>query len=189
MHKYDLLQVVNFIAEHYTWGSKQYVSLWRSLDDGFVEIKSDEHLREWFQLNIDKGVVCIDAKINDFNGPLQFSPTKCRFHPSSARNERATNEGAKKKRAKNSIKKGSNDEDAVGIDDEGIYSDNESLVAHSDSSYDSDLAESSDSDCSDPEFDPDQEIVDKDDDVPVFAYDVQDPCIDVVSNYPSCYLE
>ncbi|EEE58587.1 hypothetical protein OsJ_09914 [Oryza sativa Japonica Group] len=203
MHKYDLLQVVNFIAEHYTWGSKQYVSLWRSLDDGFVEIKSDEHLREWFQLNIDKGVVCIDAKINDFNGPLQFSPTKCRFHPSvrsraciseiatnegakkkSARNERATNEGAKKKRAKNSIKKGSNDEDAVGIDDEGIYSDNESLVAHSDSSYDSDLAESSDSDCSDPEFDPDQEIVDKDDDVPVFAYDVQDPCIDVGVVFP-----
>ncbi len=101
MHKYDLLQVVNFIAEHYTWGSKQYVSLWRSLDDGFVEIKSDEHLREWFQLNIDKGVVCIDAKINDFNGPLQFSPTKRRFHSSvrsrACISEIATNEGAKKK--------------------------------------------------------------------------------------------
>ncbi|XP_052158155.1 uncharacterized protein LOC127775884 [Oryza glaberrima] len=98
-----------------------------------------------------------------------------------ATNERATNKGAKKKRAKNSKQKGSNDEDAVGIDDEGIYSDNESLVAHSDISYDSNLAESSDSDCSDPLFDPNQEIVDEDDDddVPVFAYDVQDPCIDV----------
>ncbi len=117
-----------------------------------------------------------------------------------ATNEEATNEGAKKKREPQMReplmrepkkrepripkKKGSNDKDAVGIDDEGIYSDNELLVAHSDSSYDSDLAESSDSDCSDPEFDPDQEIVDKDDDVPVFAYDVQDPCIDVGVVFP-----
>ena len=37
-----------------------------------------------------------------------------------------------------------------------MYSDNESLLAPSDSRYDSDLAASSDSgdDCSDPEFDP-----------------------------------
>jgi hypothetical protein len=26
-------------------------------------------------------VVHIDAQINDFDGPLQFSPTKCRLHP------------------------------------------------------------------------------------------------------------
>ncbi|EEE62772.1 hypothetical protein OsJ_17575 [Oryza sativa Japonica Group] len=100
-----------------------------------------------------------------------------------ATNEIATNERAK--RAKKSKKKGPCHEEAVGVVDEGIYSDTESLVAQSDSSYDSDLAESSDSefDCSDPEFDPDQEIVDEDDDddddVPVFAYDVHDPCIDV----------
>ncbi|XP_062179417.1 uncharacterized protein LOC133884028 [Phragmites australis] len=55
-------------------------------------------------------------------------------------------------------------------------------VAHdeeSDSSYDTDLAASSDSDsdCNDPEYDPDCEIVDEDD-VPVFSYDVDDPCID-----------
>nr|AAV25284.1 hypothetical protein [Oryza sativa Japonica Group] len=103
--------------------------------------------------------------------------------PKRATNEIATNERAK--RAKKSKKKGPCHEEAVGVVDEGIYSDTESLVAQSDSSYDSDLAESSDSefDCSDPEFDPDQEIVDEDDDddddVPVFAYDVHDPCIDV----------
>jgi hypothetical protein len=27
------------------------------------------------------GLVCINAQINDFDGPLQFSPTKRRFHP------------------------------------------------------------------------------------------------------------
>jgi hypothetical protein len=60
-------------------------------------------------------------------------------------------------------------------------------VAPSDSSYDSDLAESSDSnDCSDPEFDPDAEIVDDDDefDPPPFSYDVDDPCIDVNVVFP-----
>jgi hypothetical protein len=82
MHNYDLLQVVNFIAEHYIWGSKQYLILRRSLDDGIVEIKSHKHMLEWFRLNVDKGVVCVDAQANNFNGPLQFSPTKCRCHPS-----------------------------------------------------------------------------------------------------------
>ena len=48
-------------------------------------------------------------------------------------------------------------DEGVGVDEEGIYFDTDSLVAASDSSYDSDLAASSDScdDCSDPEFNPD----------------------------------
>ena len=51
---------------------------------------------EWVQLNLDKGVVEINAQINDFEGPLQCSPTKRRCHPSvrnkasTTTNERAT---------------------------------------------------------------------------------------------------
>ena len=67
-----------------------------------------------------------------------------------------------------------------------MYTD--SLMALSDSSYDTDLATSSDSDAdsSDPEFDPDAEIVDEDDeyDPPPFSYDVDDPCIDVDVVFP-----
>jgi hypothetical protein len=62
-----------------------------------------------------------------------------------------------------------------------MYSDTDSPVALSDSSYDSDLATSSDSDfdSSDSEYDPNVEIVEKDEeDVPTF-YDVDDPCIEV----------
>ena len=47
-----------------------------------MEIKSDENLLEWSLLNVEKGVVRINAQVNDFHGPLQFSPTKRRFHPS-----------------------------------------------------------------------------------------------------------
>jgi hypothetical protein len=46
------------------------------------------------------------------------------------------------------------DEDAVRVDEEGMHSDTDSLVALSDSSYDTDLAASSDSDF-DSEYDPD----------------------------------
>ena len=46
-----------------------------------MEIKSDENLLEWFLINVDNGLVCINDQINDFEGPLQFSPTKRRFHP------------------------------------------------------------------------------------------------------------
>ena len=65
-----------------------------------------------------------------------------------------------------------------------MHSDTGSLVAPSDCSYDSDLAASSDSadGCFDPEFDPDGEVFDDDDDEydpPPFSYDVDDPCIDV----------
>jgi hypothetical protein len=59
-------------------------------------------------------------------------------------------------------------------------SNTESLKALSDSSYDSDLAASSESDLelSDYEYDPSDEIFDEDDDIPPFAYDVDNPCID-----------
>ena len=78
---YGILQLVDFIAEHYMWGSKQHITLSRE-SEYTMEIKSDEELFEWFQLNIDKGVVRINAQINDFEGPLQCLPTKCRCHPS-----------------------------------------------------------------------------------------------------------
>lgn len=71
----------------------------------------------------------------------------------------------------------------VGVDEEGMYSDIDSLLAPSDSSYDTVLAASSCSDESDPEFDPDGEIVDEFD-PPPFSYDVDDPCIDVNVVFP-----
>lgn len=80
-HNYILLQLVDFIGESFLWGSKQYISLWRALEDDSIEITTDEHLSEWFELNKDNGVVHIVGQINDFDGPLQFSPNKRRFHP------------------------------------------------------------------------------------------------------------
>ena len=192
IHSYSFLQLVDFIAEHYMWGSKQYITLWRELEYS-MEVKSDEQLLEWFQLNLDKGIVRINTQINDFEGPLQCSPTKRRCHPSvrnrapttTTTNERATevptNEGctneratfsSKKKRDTKCKKKGGDDDDCVGVDEEDMYSDTDSLVAPSDSSYDSDLAASSDpdDDSSDPEFEPNGEVVDNDDeyDIPPF---------------------
>ena len=46
-----------------------------------MEIKSDENLLEWFLINVDNGLVCINDQINDFEGLLQFSQPKGRFHP------------------------------------------------------------------------------------------------------------
>jgi hypothetical protein len=58
-----------------------------------------------------------------------------------------------------------------------MYSGTDSLVALSDSSYDTDLATLSDSE---PEYDPEDEILDDDGDVITpFSYDVDDPCINV----------
>ena len=112
-NSFGLLQLVDFIAGHCLWGSKQYITLWRDLENDSMEIKSDENLLEWFLTNVDNGLVCINARINDFEGPLQFSPTKRRFHPTvragvllieegtnaTATNasERATNKRATKK--------------------------------------------------------------------------------------------
>ena len=73
-----------------------------------MEIKSDENLLEWFLINVKDGLVRINTQINDFEGPLQFSPTKRRFHPTvrtsvlqieEGTNERATNEIATNKTA------------------------------------------------------------------------------------------
>jgi hypothetical protein len=46
-----------------------------------VPIESDEQLLEWFNLNLENEVVHIDARIDSFDSPLQFSPTKRRLHP------------------------------------------------------------------------------------------------------------
>ena len=59
IHGYGLLQLVDFIAGHCMWGSKQYISLWCELETVSVEIKSDEDLLEWFELNLNMGVVQI----------------------------------------------------------------------------------------------------------------------------------
>jgi hypothetical protein len=66
------------------------------------------------------------------------------------------------------------DEEAVGVDEEGKYSDTESLVASSDSSF------------SDPEYELDDEIVEEndEDDISVFSFDVDDPCVDIGVVFP-----
>jgi hypothetical protein len=64
----------------------------------------------------------------------------------------------------------------IGVDEESKYSDTDFLVALSDSSYDTDMVASSDSD---PEYDIDDEILDDDDEIITFSYDVDDQCIDV----------
>jgi hypothetical protein len=91
-HNYSMLQLVDFIAEHYNWGSKQLITLWRDLETESIEINSDEQLFEWCQLNLDKGVVQINAQVNDFEGPLQCSPTKRRCHPNVKNKNKPTNE-------------------------------------------------------------------------------------------------
>jgi hypothetical protein len=57
-----------------------YGSFESSGDVSFL-IKSDEQVLEWFQMNLEKGVVHIDVQINDFDGPLKFSPIKLTLHP------------------------------------------------------------------------------------------------------------
>jgi hypothetical protein len=46
-NSFGLLQLVDFIAEHCLWGSKQYITLWHDLKNESMEIKSDENLLEW----------------------------------------------------------------------------------------------------------------------------------------------
>ena len=58
-HDYSLLQPVDFIGESFLWGSKQYISLWRALEDDSIEIKTDKQLFEWFELNKENGEVHI----------------------------------------------------------------------------------------------------------------------------------
>jgi hypothetical protein len=177
-----------------------------------MEIKSDENLLDWFLMNIENGLVCINAQINDFEGPLQFSPTKRRFHPTvragvllieegtnatttntseraTNASERATNERAinatttaPSKKRKYPPKKDSCHKKSASEGDAEILSD---------SSYNTDLVTSSDFDDdwsgdSDTKFDPDGEIVYEEDeyDLPMFSYDADDPCIDVNVVFP-----
>jgi len=191
INSFGLLQLVDFITEHCLWGSKQYLTLWRDLENYSMNIKSDENLLEWFLLNIEKGLVCINAQVIDFHGPLQFSPTKRRFHPSvrssvllieEATNKTATNERATNKTATNEIATNKTATNERGTNEEGEE-------VQSDSSYDTDLAASSDSgddSNSDTESNPDAKIVDEEDeyDLPMFTYDADDPCIGVNVIFP-----
>lgn len=209
---FKLLQLVDFIGSKIVWGSKQYITFWRVCDDAWVEISSDEQLHEWLSLNIAHEVANIEADVDEFKGPLLCSPTKRRVHPNFRNSVQLQIESAphisecppadltpptakvveppisKSKHTKRATRKRVSDE-TVGVDEEGSYSETESLVALSDSSYDTDLAASSDSDCYDSEcsdsdnsYEPDDEIIDDDDDcddIHDFSYDVDDPCIDV----------
>jgi hypothetical protein len=158
-----LIQIIDHIAEHFMWGSKQYITLYGSSEDSdgvSFQIKSDEHVLEWFEMNLEKGVVYIDAQINDFDGPLQFSPTKRALHlkvrermtmktletPSTPLDldsrvdhthlTQATpikeRTTSKKERATSKKDRATHDEEAVGVDEEDMYSDTDSLVALSD---------------------------------------------------------
>lgn len=205
MHSYGLLQLVDYIGDRFVWGSKQYISLWRSLEDASIQIKSDKDVLEWFQLNQKNGVVDIDAQINDFEGPLQmeFSPTKRRLHP-SVRNKIAQTPGTPPldldppinptqptqemdppinptQRTQEMLEPKNDDDEPLGVDEDG--SDTESLVAPSNSSYESDMANS---DLSDSEYEPDDEILDEDDEdaLSMFDYDVDNPCVDVGVVFP-----
>ena len=73
-HNYGLLQLVDFIAEHYLWGSKQRLTLWRELDSESFEIKSDQELLEWFQVNLEKGIA-------EIVGQMMISRVPCNVHP------------------------------------------------------------------------------------------------------------
>jgi len=105
IHAYGLQQLVDFIAEHYMWGSKQYITFSRELETDSIEIKSDEDMLEWFECNLNKGVAQINAQVIEFVGPLQFSPTKRRCHPSLRNkvhaNERGTSESQTNERSQN----------------------------------------------------------------------------------------
>ena len=77
MHSFNVLQLVNFIAEHFMWGSKQYITLWRALEDTFsgdsIEIKTDEQLLEWFELNKTR-------KMSTLMPKLMILRVLCSFH-------------------------------------------------------------------------------------------------------------
>ena len=179
-HAFGMLQLVDYIGSMCIWGSKQYISLYHSWETDYpIEIKTDEQLLECYKLNLEKRVVHIHGQINDFNGPLQFSPTKRRCHPKVRKRAMETpitpplNDPA--------VEPSQPTQDAKPTNKPQKSKSNfDTLTVMSDSSYDTDLAASSDSD-SDHEYDPEGGIVDEDDgdDVPVFSYDADDPCIDV----------
>jgi hypothetical protein len=122
------------------------------LEDASIEIRTDDELLEWFGNYQENVTMHIDAQINEFDGTLQFSPTK----------------GKKPNRKHTHV-----DEVAVGVDEEK-YSDTESLAASFDSSF------------SDPEYELDDEIVEEndEDDISIFSFDVDDPCVDIGVVFP-----
>jgi hypothetical protein len=103
------------------------------------------------------------------------NPTQMTQETSHKESDTPTKEGATTKKGKKPKRKPYNEE-AIRIDEEDMYSDTDSLVALSDNSYDTDMVASSDSDL---EYDPDDEILDDDDEIIPFSYDVDDPCIDI----------
>jgi hypothetical protein len=149
-NNYALLNLVDYIGAKFIRGSKQYITLCCSLlDDVTIEIKSNEQLLEWFKLNIESGIMCVDAEIKDFDDPLQFSPSKHRCHPKvrhtlietantpyqPTQNERATNETTTNERAKNEPTTNERATKSKVHDEDDVLSD---------SSYDSNLVASSD---------------------------------------------
>ena len=102
--------------------------MWCELESDSIEIKYDEQLFECFDLNVDKGTVHIVSQIDDFEGPLQCSPTKHRCHP-SIRNRVPTIERATNVRGKSTSKKKTTTYEIVGVDEEGMYSDTDSFVS------------------------------------------------------------
>jgi hypothetical protein len=52
-----LMQIVDHIAEHFMWRSKEYCTLYGSSEgsgDVSFQIKSDEQVLQWFQMNLEK---------------------------------------------------------------------------------------------------------------------------------------
>ena len=80
-NSFGLLQLVDFIADHCLWNSKQYITLWRDLENDSMKIKSDENLLEWFLINVEDGLVCINVQINDFEGATAIFSNKEKVSP------------------------------------------------------------------------------------------------------------
>jgi hypothetical protein len=107
-------------------------------------------------------------------------PIKRVLHPQKS--DAATKEGATTTEKGKKHRRKPYDEEAVRVDEEGMYSDTNSIAVLSDSSYDTDLPAPSDSDInsSDPEYDPDDEILDEEEEeIHPVSYDIDDSCIDV----------
>jgi hypothetical protein len=156
INSFTLMQLVDFICADFVWNSKQFISLHRG-DNGNGEIRSYEQLKQWLDVNLQKGVAHIEAQINDFSGLLQCSPTKRMFHPKVRNPEQPACTKKVQKGKKRCF-------------DEVL----------SDSSYDTDISSSSNSEL-DSVYAPDIDILDSEDgdDITDFSYDVDDPCIDV----------
>ncbi|TVU37801.1 hypothetical protein EJB05_11137, partial [Eragrostis curvula] len=111
------------------------------------EIKTDEQLVEWCDLNLENGVVHIKAMVNDFSGPLQFSPTKRCCHP-KVRKRLLDTPSTPPLNVDPPIEPSQSTQDMTHSGNEcakKVAADDDELKVLSDSDYDSDLAASSDS--------------------------------------------